>query len=111
MNMKKNNKNTISSLLSAGFTPDTQTRMRIEEKLNQKIAPQPRFNFRQGLVFAGILLLLGVGLILKYSSQKEVLMGPNAMPNMITQNAFEGQNFGESGPRGFETNTNYVHFQ
>ena len=109
--MKKNNQNTISSLLSSGFTPDTQARMRIEEKLNQKIAPLPRFNFKKGLVFAGILLLLGIGLILKSSSKQEVLTGADVMPHMFVYNTFEGQNFGESGPRGFETNQNYVHFR
>lgn len=104
----KNNKNKISVLFSRGFEPKNNAKTRIKMALQQKVEA-PRMNLRWVLVLGGILLLIGLSV---YKKNTEVqYLGPAAMVSIFGENSFTGQNYGESGPRGLETNQNYVHFQ
>ena len=104
----KNNKNTISALLSRGFEPKNNAKVRIKTVLEQKIAA-PKFNLRTALVLGSILLFVGLGIYTK-NTEAEYL-GPNAAYSVVDSNYLTAQNFGESGPRGLETNPNYIHFR
>ena len=104
----KNNKNTIPALLSRGFEPKNNAKERIKMVLQQKIEA-PKMNFKLALVLGGILLLIGLGVFTRNTETQ--YLGPNATYSIVNNDFLTGQNFGESGPRGLETNHNYVHFQ
>ena len=103
----KNNKNKISVLLSRGFEPKNNAKARIKMALQQKASAPLRLKL--ALVLGSILLLVGLGI---YTRNTEVqYLGPNAAYSIVNNDYLTGQNFGESGPRGLETNHNYIHFR
>ena len=104
----KNNENTIPALFSRGFEPKNNAKVRIKMALEQKIAT-PKMHLKLAVVLGSILLLIGLGI---YTKNTEVqYLGPNAAYSVVDSDYLTGQNFGESGPRGLETNYNYIHFQ
>ncbi len=104
----KNNKNKISVLFSRGFEPKNNAKERIKMALQQK-AISPKINLHWALVLGGFLLLIGISV---YKKNTEVhYLGPTTVSSVFNENYFTGQNYGESGPRGLETNQNYVHFR
>ena len=101
-----NNKNTVSALLSSGFKPKNNAKMRIKMALGQKAKTPVRLQW--ALVLGGILLLIGLSV---YKKNTEIrYLGPNAVYSLSSDD-LAGQNFGESGPRGLESNPGYIHFQ
>ena len=104
----KNNKNTIPALLSRGFEPKNNAKARIKMSLDQKIAA-PKMQLRSALVLGGILLLIVLGIYTKNTETQ--YLGPNAVYSVVDSDYLTGQNFGESGPRGLETNPYYIHFR
>ena len=104
----KNNKNTIPALLSRGFEPKKDVKVRIKITLEQKIAT-PKMRLKLAVILGSILLLIGLGFYTKNTEGR--YLGPNAAYSVVDSDYLTGQNFGESGPRGLETNHNYVHFR
>ena len=104
----KNNKSTIPALLSRGFEPKNNAKVRIKMALQEKVAA-PKMHLKLALVLGGILLLIGLGVFTRNTETQ--YLGPNAVYSVVDNDYLTGQNFGESGPRGLETNHNYIHFQ
>ena len=104
----KNNKNTIPALLSRGFEPRNNAKARIKMALQEKVAA-PKMHLKLAVVLGSILLLIGLDIYTKNTEDR--YLGPNAAYSVVDSDYLTGQNFGESGPRGLETNHNYVHFQ
>jgi hypothetical protein len=103
----KNNKNKISVLLSRGFEPKNNAKARIKMALQQKAAAP--LHLKLALVLGSILLLIGLGVYTRNTEAR--YLGPNAAYSIVNNDYLTGQNFGESGPRGLETNHNYIHFR
>ena len=103
----KNNKKTIPVLFSRGFEPKHNAKARIKMALQQKVST-PKMQLKLAIVLGSILLLIGLGF---YTRKPKVqYLGSNAGYPVVDTDYLTGQNFGESGPRGLETNSNYIHF-
>ena len=107
MIMKNVNTEKFTFLLSKGFNLDNKTRQSIEENFRQKIAPSP-YLLRRAFVFGAVVLLIGISIFLNHKSANTTYFGPNGLYNDMT---VYDQSYGESGPRGLEVNSNYIHFQ
>ena len=105
--MKNANTKNLSSLLSTGFSVNAKTKCRIEEKWQQKTARHTH-TLRWALVAGSIILVTGIGVFLTHRPATINYMGPNGL---YSETTVYSQSFGESGPRGLETNPNYIHFQ
>ena len=104
----KNNKSEISALLSRGFEPKNNAKVRVKMALQQKVTT-PKLHLKWAMVLGIILLFIGLGFYNKNTETR--YLGPNAVHAIFNYDYLTGQNFGESGPRGLEVNENYIHFQ
>ena len=103
--MKYNNK--LNTVLGSGFQPSARTKERVKMALERKLNSHAPRRFQWALAVGSLLVLLGIGLYLRQPHSLE-LLGPSALH---ATNIYVAQNFGECGPRGLESQPNYIHFQ
>ncbi len=103
--MKHNDK--LDTVLSGGFQPSARTKERVRMALERKLNRHAPRRFQWALAVGSLLVLLGIGLYVRQPHPVE-LLGPAALH---ATNIYVAQNFGECGPRGLESQPNYIHFQ
>ena len=103
--MKYNDK--FNTVLSGGFQPSVMAKERVRIALERKLNRHAPRRLQWALAVGSLLVLLGIGLYVRQPAQVE-LLGPYALH---ATNIYVAQNFGECGPRGLESQPDYVHFQ
>jgi len=103
--MKYNDK--LNTVLRNGFHPGAMAKERVRMALERKLACHAPRRFQWALAVGSLLVLLGLGLYVRQPHPVE-LLGPSALH---ATNIYVAQNFGECGPRGLESQSNYIHFQ
>ena len=103
--MKYNDK--FNTVLSGGFQPSVMAKERVRIALERKLNRHALRRLQWALAVGSLLVLLGIGLYVRQPAQVE-LLGPSAL---YATNIYVAQNFGECGPRGLESQPDYVHFQ
>ena len=96
----------FQTVVSDGFQPGALAKERVRAALHQKLRPAPR-HYQWALAVGSLLVLLGISFYV-HEPQQVRLLGPTAL---YASNSYVAQNFGECGPRGLETQTDYIHFQ
>ncbi|MCQ2409989.1 MAG: hypothetical protein MJ053_00120 [Elusimicrobiaceae bacterium] len=100
-------KNKLNTVLESGFQPSTTTKERVRMVLERKLTCHAPRRFQWALAVGSLLVLLGIGLYVRQPHPVE-LLGPSALH---ATNIYVAQNFGECGPRGLESQPDYIHFQ
>ncbi len=103
--MKHNDK--LNTMLGSGFQPGVMAKERVKMALERKLNSHAHRRFQWALAVGSLLVLLGIGLYVRQPHPVE-LLGPSALH---ATNIYVAQNFGECGPRGLESQPNYIHFQ
>ena len=103
--MKYNDK--LNTVLGNGFQPNAMAKERVRMALERKLNRHARRRLQWALAVGSLLVLLGIGLYVRQPHPIEML-GPSALH---ATNIYVAQNFGECGPRGLESQPNYIHFQ
>ena len=100
-------KNKLNTVLGSGFQPSATTKERVRMVLERKLTCHAPRRFQWALAVGSLLVLLGIGLYVHQPHPVE-LLGPSALH---ATNIYVAQNFGECGPRGLESQPDYIHFQ
>lgn len=103
--MKYNDK--LNTVLGNGFQPNAMAKERVRMALERKLNRHARRRLQWALAVGSLLVLLGIGLYVRQPHPIE-LLGPSALH---ATNIYVAQTFGECGPRGLESQPNYIHFQ
>ena len=103
--MKYNDK--LNTVLGSGFQPSTMAKERVKMALERKLNRHAPRRLQWVVAVGSLLVLLGIGLYVSQPHSVE-LLGPSALH---ATNIYVAQNFGECGPRGLESQPNYIHFQ
>ena len=103
--MKHND--TLNTVLSSGFQPRAGAKERVKFALQEKLHRRSYGRLRWALAVGSLLVLLGIGLQVRQPHPTE-LLGP---AGLHATNMYVSQQFGECGPRGLESQPNYVHFR
>ena len=103
--MKHNDK--LDTVLGGGFQPSAMAKERVKIALERKLNHHAPRRLQWAVAVGSLLVLLGIGLYVRQPHSVE-LLGPSALH---ATNIYVAQNFGECGPRGLESQPNYIHFQ
>lgn len=103
--MRHNDK--LDTVLGGGFQPSAMAKERVRMALERKLNRHAPKRLQWALAVGSLLVLLGISLYVRQPRQVE-LLGPYALH---ATNIYVAQNFGECGPRGLESQPDYIPFQ